>query len=67
MTSVARSAFRPKLVLAAGPEGSPVPPLLRDRTCVDDRATAYLCRNFSCLAPVTETDKLRKELDALSS
>ena len=67
MTSVARSSFRPKLVLAAGPEGSTTPPLLRDRTCLDGKAAAYLCRDFSCLAPVTEPDQLRKELNALSS
>ena len=32
LAAVVRSAFRPHLVLAGGPEGSDEPPLLRDRT-----------------------------------
>jgi uncharacterized protein YyaL (SSP411 family) len=56
-----RSAFRPHLVLAGGPEGSEEPPLLRDRPLVDGRAAAYVCERFSCRAPVTGA----AELDAL--
>jgi uncharacterized protein len=48
-----RSAFRPHLVLAGGPEGSREPPLLRDRPLVDGRPTAYVCENFACQTPVT--------------
>ena len=33
----------------------------------DGRPTAYLCRDFSCQAPVTDPDALRAQLDALVS
>jgi uncharacterized protein len=58
LAAVVRSAFRPHLVLAGGPEGSVEPPLLRDRPTVDGQAAAYVCENFACQAPVT----LPKEL-----
>ncbi len=61
---VARSAFRPHLVLAGGPEGTEVPELMRGRTEVGGRAAAYLCENFSCRTPITEPEELRKDLDA---
>src|SRR3954468_1711993 len=58
---VVRSGFRPHLVVAGGePDGVP---LLEGRDPVDGRATAYVCEQFSCRAPVTEPD----ELEALLS
>jgi uncharacterized protein YyaL (SSP411 family) len=59
---VVRSAFRPRLVLAAGPEGSEQPPLLAGRTTVDGGATAYVCENFACQLPVTDPERLRELL-----
>ncbi len=53
LAAVVRSAFRPHLVLAGGPEGSDIPPLLRDRATVDGKPAAYVCENFTCRAPVT--------------
>jgi uncharacterized protein YyaL (SSP411 family) len=53
-----RSAFRPHLVLAAGPEGSEEPPLLRRRPLLDGAPTAYVCENFACQAPVTVPEEL---------
>jgi uncharacterized protein len=53
LAATVRSAFRPHLVLASGPEGSEQPPLLRDRSAVDGRPSAYVCEHFSCQAPVT--------------
>jgi uncharacterized protein YyaL (SSP411 family) len=35
------------------------PSLARGRQPVDGHATAYVCRNFTCSAPVTEPDALR--------
>lgn len=58
LAAVVRSAFRPHLVLAAGPAGSDEPALLRDRPLVEDRPTAYVCEHFSCRAPVTDPDEL---------
>ncbi|HEY8082871.1 MAG TPA: thioredoxin domain-containing protein [Solirubrobacterales bacterium] len=58
MTAVVRSAFRPHAVLAGGREGASVPLLLKDRTAVDSRPTAYVCERFSCRAPVTDSQQL---------
>ena len=53
---VVRDEFRPHLVLAGGePDGVP---LLEGRDPVDGRATAYVCEQFACKAPVTEPDEL---------
>jgi uncharacterized protein len=56
---VVRSAPRPHLVLAGGPEGDEEPPLMRGRGTVEGRAAAYVCENFACRTPVTEPAKLR--------
>jgi uncharacterized protein YyaL (SSP411 family) len=33
-------------------------PLLKERTAIDGKATAYVCENFVCQRPVTEVDGL---------
>ncbi|HEY5815067.1 MAG TPA: thioredoxin domain-containing protein, partial [Solirubrobacterales bacterium] len=58
LTTVVRAGFRPHLVLAGGPAGSDVPPLLADRPTVDGRPTAYVCEGFACQAPVTGAQQL---------
>jgi uncharacterized protein YyaL (SSP411 family) len=67
LLAVARSRFRGDLVLAGGPEGSTVPPLMSGRVAVDDRSAAYICEGFSCRAPVTEPSILQEELNARHS
>ncbi len=62
LATVVRSAFRPHLVLAAGPEGSEQPPLLRDRPLVNGKPAAYVCENFACQRPVTAPSKLAELL-----
>jgi uncharacterized protein len=53
---VVRDRFRPHLVLAGGePDGVP---LLDGRSAVEGRATAYVCEQFACRAPVTEPAEL---------
>jgi uncharacterized protein YyaL (SSP411 family) len=62
LAAVVRSAYRPHLVLAAGPERSEEPPLLRDRPLVDGKSAAYVCENFACQRPVTTSPELAKLL-----
>ncbi|MEZ5078985.1 MAG: thioredoxin domain-containing protein [Solirubrobacterales bacterium] len=52
------SDHRPHLVLAAGPGGTAVPPLLENRDEVDGHAAAYVCENFTCRSPVTAPAEL---------
>jgi uncharacterized protein len=49
-----RSDFRPRLVLAGGPEGTESPELLRERPAVEGKPSAYVCEGFACQAPVTD-------------
>jgi uncharacterized protein YyaL (SSP411 family) len=63
LAAVVRSAFRPHLVLAGGPEGTDRPELTRDRTAVEGRAAAYVCENFACLRPAIEPEQLADALD----
>ncbi len=58
-----RSGYRPRLVVAAGPEGAETPPLLANRGTVDGAPAAYVCENFACLRPVTEPAELAALID----
>ena len=62
LVAVVRSDYRPHLVLAGGPPGSSVPPLLIDRREVEGKPTAYVCEHFSCLAPTTDPGRLNELL-----
>ena len=62
LAAVVRTGFHPHLVLAGGPAGSDVPPLLADRPTVDGRPTAYVCEGFVCEAPVTDAQQLAARL-----
>jgi uncharacterized protein YyaL (SSP411 family) len=39
-------------------------PLLAAKKRIDGRATAYVCENFRCKAPVTSPEDLARQLDA---
>lgn len=65
MLAVARSAYRPRLVIARAMPDDPVvalSPLLHDRPMVDGQPTAYLCEQFACQMPVTTPEALRAQL-----
>jgi uncharacterized protein YyaL (SSP411 family) len=62
LASVVRSAHRPHVVLAGGPEGSERPELLRERPAVEGKPAAYVCEHFTCQAPVTEPSDLAAQL-----
>ncbi len=49
--------YRPFKVVAVGSKDSGVP-LLNDRDQIDGKPTAYVCENFVCQRPVTESDEL---------
>ena len=53
--------YRPDLVVAVGESGDAVA-LLADREQIDDRATAYVCRQFVCQLPVTNAADLEMQL-----
>ncbi|MBN1277935.1 MAG: thioredoxin domain-containing protein, partial [Deltaproteobacteria bacterium] len=57
-----KRGFRPHQVVAAGPAGSEVP-LLKNRYKQENRATAYVCRNFVCRQPVNDPAELRDLLE----
>jgi uncharacterized protein len=62
LAAAVRSAHRPNLVLAGGPEGTESPELMLERHAVEGRPAAYVCENFSCRAPVTEPEELAAAL-----
>jgi uncharacterized protein YyaL (SSP411 family) len=62
LTRIVRGRLRSHQVLAGGPEGSDVPELLRSRTAVEGKATAYVCEGFVCQAPTTDAESLEEAL-----
>ena len=65
LLSVARDGYRPFQVVALrAPETQqPTVPLLQNRSLVDGRAAAYVCRSFTCQTPVVGPEALRHLLD----
>ena len=66
-----RRGYRPDIVLAwATDEGAAAKsavPLLHDRSMLDGRPTAYVCRGFACRLPVTDPRALASEVDAAAA
>ena len=63
LLAVATDGFRPNQVLAVSPDpAASVIPLMADRVAIGDVATAYVCRGFVCLLPVTDPASLQAEL-----
>jgi hypothetical protein len=62
LLAVARRGFQPYRMLALGNSASSTPDLLRGRSAIDGRATAYVCHGFACRRPVTEPAELAAEL-----
>jgi uncharacterized protein YyaL (SSP411 family) len=58
--------YLPNKVVALAAPGDLMAPqkikLLENRNEVDGKATAYVCRNFYCEAPVTEPERLKAQL-----
>ena len=64
LTRAAAERYVPSLVLAGGHARTTAEiPLLADRPAPGGRATAYVCRNYTCDAPVTDAATLATQLD----
>jgi uncharacterized protein YyaL (SSP411 family) len=66
VAEVTTKRFLPNTVLAvAAPDDEAsreAVPLLRDRTAIDGRATAYVCERFACRLPATDPEALAAQL-----
>jgi uncharacterized protein YyaL (SSP411 family) len=65
LSAAVAGAYLPNRILVVSEPGEekPLAPA-RDRPAVAGKATAYVCRNFTCSAPVTEAAALRPLLEA---
>ena len=65
LMNVVRDGYRPFQVVALGLPTTLLPtvPLLQERGLVNGKPAAYVCRNFACQTPVTETEGLRAQLE----
>jgi uncharacterized protein YyaL (SSP411 family) len=67
MIDVIFKRYLPNKVVASAPEAdskaSQIIKLLEGRGTIDGKATAYVCRNFYCEAPVTSAGDLAEVLD----
>ena len=64
LLDVVRTGYRPNQVVAfaqSDRRGAAIP-LLQDRPAMNGKATAYVCRHFTCQRPTTEPDMLRQQL-----
>ena len=66
LLEVINTRYLPNSVLACAAadnlEAIQAIPLLADRPVKDNKATAYVCQNFACLAPVNTPEELEKSL-----
>jgi hypothetical protein len=65
LAAVVRSRHRPHLVLAGGPGGADVPPLLASRRAIDGEARRLRLRELRLQAPVTEPQPARALLERM--
>ncbi len=65
LLGVIRDRYRPFQVVALGAPSDqpPAVPLLQDRGLVEGHATAYVCRDFVCQAPVAHPEGLQSLLE----
>ena len=66
LLAVVRRAYLPNTAVALrhpeGGEAEEIIPLLRDRTAMEGRATAYVCERFACQRPVSTAEDLAWQL-----
>jgi len=60
LLGIAQDGYQPYQIVAVGaPDSEMLLPAFQDRDQIGDRATAYVCANFACQAPVADADELR--------
>ena len=67
LKQIVYGAYRPNKVAISAKPGSPEgssQPLLENRSLLDGKPTAYVCRNFVCQKPVTSPEELSEQLEA---
>ena len=63
LTDVLRRMYVPALILAQGPvHAADAPALLHDRNPINSRATAFVCRGFTCELPTVDAGALAQQL-----
>ena len=72
MLNVVHSLFMPNKILIIHEPGSETfltkhLPALSSMSKVEGKATAYVCENFVCLAPVNDPELLKKTLNPYKS
>lgn len=69
MLRALNSVFIPRKVLIFRPEGempeiSRIAEYTKDQNTIDGKATAYVCRNFSCDLPTTDPDEMMRLIES---
>ncbi|MGI8531848.1 MAG: thioredoxin domain-containing protein, partial [Geodermatophilaceae bacterium] len=64
LAALARHSTAPGAVVVVGEPDAAGVPLLAGRPEIDGRPAAYVCRNFTCRAPVTEPAEFAEQLRA---
>ncbi|MHA1378272.1 MAG: hypothetical protein ACTSRG_07805 [Candidatus Helarchaeota archaeon] len=64
MLNIIRKNFIPNMVVILNPAEEKQPPIfkisefIKNQKCIEGKTTAYVCSNFICKSPTTETEKL---------
>ena len=69
MLQIVRSSFLPQAVVVLNPQGREEEvkrrlPFTEGKSAKDNKATAYVCENYACLAPTTDPEKLQEILQS---
>ncbi len=70
MLAAVRQAFAPNMVVLFRPDGEADPEIAglaeyaREQRAIEGKATAYVCRNFACKAPMTDPSEVLEDIGA---
>ncbi len=63
-TEILRSYFFPFKIIASSASGIDIP-LMQGKKMLDEKPTAYICKNYTCKEPITNTKNLKTILSSL--